>query len=410
MIYRLRRKFILICMLSFLLVALIILFSIFTISAISVNQSLDALADLISENNGRFPHFDDMTSEQRKPPPLAPEFINRESSFTTRFFTVCFDSQGGFVSSNVESVASVGEDTAVSLARQALDSKSERGWIDEYRYKVVDSDDKMEVVFVNGSMQRSMSRTLLMASFIALSAAGTVLLCIFIFLSKYAVKATAESYEKQKRFITDANHELKTPLTLILANVDIIESDLGKNEWLDDIRSEGERMGVLIKRLIYLSRMDEEDTQLSFADFDLGAAVADSVASFRPASEKNRLFLGFTSNGNSHYFGDEAAIRQLLSILLDNAIKYCDDNGWVKIFLDARKHPVLYVDNSCSSIAELKLDRLFDRFYQADTARADSDGFGIGLSIAKSIAEKHGGYIKALSLNNSAVRFKVKLR
>jgi len=409
MIYRLRRKFILICMLSFILVALIIFFSIFIISAISVNQSLDALADLIAGNDGRFPHFDDITSDQIKPPPLAPEFINRESSFTTRFFTVRFNSQGGFVASNTESVASVGEDAAVSLARQALDSKSERGWIDEYRYKVVNSDDKVEVVFVDGSMRRSMSRTLLTASFISLSAAGTVLLCIFIFLSKYAVKATAESYEKQKRFITDANHELKTPLTLIMANVDIIESDIGKNEWLDDIRNEGERMGVLIKRLIYLSRMDEEDTQLNFADFDLSAAVADSVASFRPAAERNGLSLSFTADGNSRYFGDEAAIRQLLSILLDNAIKYCDENGWVKISLEAKKHPVLYVDNSCFSITELKLDRLFDRFYQADAARTAQDGFGIGLSIAKSIAEKHDGYIKVLNLNNSAVRFKIKL-
>ena len=169
-----------------------------------------------------------------------------------------FDKQGEVARTNTESIYSITEEAAVEYAESVLDDKDARGWIDNYRYKVFATEKGYVVVFVDGSMTRSsLMQSMTIAGFVLLGCAALVLILIFL-LSKKAVKPIAESYEKQKQFITDANHELKTPLTLILANLDIAEAELGKNEWLDDIRSEGHRMTELVGQLVALSRMDEE--------------------------------------------------------------------------------------------------------------------------------------------------------
>ena len=135
-------------------------------------------------------------------------------------------------------------------------------------------------MFVNGEMNRGMTNRVLYSVFFVLSGSFIVILLLIILISKWAVKPAAESYEKQKQFVTDANHELKTPLTLILSNLDIIESEIGKNEWLDDIRGEGERMTALVNQLVALSRMDEGQTGLCIAEFDLSGMALDIVSEF----------------------------------------------------------------------------------------------------------------------------------
>lgn len=236
-----------------------------------------------------------------------------------------------------------------------------------------------------------------------------IVLLLVIILSKRAVKPVAESYEKQKRFITDANHELKTPLTLIRTNLDIMESENGPCEWLDDIREETELMTELVNQLVTLARMDEGDNKLEKNPFSLSNVFTETVSAFSPVAQKRNVKLNVTAPPQVIYTGNEAAIRQLFSILMDNAMKYCDPNGTINVTLCGGKRPVLNIENSYKSVSNLELNHLFDRFYRADKARTYGSGFGIGLSIAKAIVAKHHGSITVQNIDNKTIRFHVKL-
>ena len=284
MIYRLQKRFILICTVSVLTVIALVFGVILALNISSMNRNMDILADRVSEGGGRFPGaFDEPPPFDKMPPRNEPnfEFITPETPFSTRHFTVFFDKKGEVARTNTESIYAIDEDTAIEYAEKAMADGDERGWISSYRYKIFSTDLGMGVVFVDGSMSRTvLMQSTTIAGFVLLACAALVLILIFL-LSKKAVKPIAESYEKQKQFVTDANHELKTPLTLIMANVEIAELELGKNEWLDDIRAEGHRMTELVNQLVALSRMDEEGQPLNITEVALGELVADTVSEFK---------------------------------------------------------------------------------------------------------------------------------
>ncbi len=407
MIYKLRKKFIKICVLAFFVVFVVLLTSIFLVTSLQTTRQLDTLADIVSQNDGRFPSFND--HGPGKEPPGMPSGINKESPFTTRFFTVQFDTQGDFLFADIRSIASVTEQEAAQLAAQVLKQDRSRGWSGSYRYKVYQTDRGSCVVFVSGMDARQSNQRFLWAACLVFAVSSIVILLLVIWISKRAVKPTAESYEKQKRFITDANHELKTPLTLIRTNLDILETELGPNEWLTDIRDETKIMTGLVNQLVALARMDEENTQPEKESFCLSDAVLDTVSMFAAHAEAAEKQLETAIPEGIFYHGNEASIRQLTSILMDNAVKYCDVGGIIRVRLTGDKHPVLTVDNSYAAVGQADLKRLFDRFYREDKARTYGTGFGIGLSLAKAITENHRGTIAASQLNNTTIRFQVKL-
>lgn len=289
MIYNLRRKFILVSAFSVSLVFVLIFGSIYIISTSQLNATMDILTDVISKNGGVFPDFDKL---ERPSAPVGfhnETFLSPDTPFSTRFFTVWLDKDNQVLRENTEQT-SIDSKEAREYAAKALGSGEERGWVSHYRYRVVDTDYGKSVVFVNGEMNEAVTNRLLYTVFLVLAGSFLVILMLIIFISKRAVKPAAESYEKQKQFITDANHELKTPLTLILSNVDIVESEYGKSEWLDDIRSEGERMGALINQLVTLSRMDEDTSNLTISDFDLSGMASDVVSEFEGlAAERKKI-------------------------------------------------------------------------------------------------------------------------
>lgn len=407
MIYRLRKKFIKICTLSFLAVFLLLFSCIYLITYLQTTWSLDELADIVAENDGSFPKLQDLTPHAGEE--LRSAERNPEAPFTTRFFTVRFDETGEFLSADIKSIASVTEEEAVRYGKQALQQPRERGWVGSYRFKVYGTEEGKAVVCVSGSTATTMNRNFLTTSSLVFVGGSLVVLLLVILFSKRAVKPVAESYERQKQFVTDANHELKTPLTLIRANLDILESETGPNEWLSDIRDETATMSQLVGHLVTLARIDEEKSQLEMEPFDLAEAVFDTVSVFVSAAENAGKELNVQAPSTLEYTGNEASVRQLVSILLDNAVKYCDPGGVIQVTLSPGKHPVLTVDNTCSAIDQLPLTKLFDRFYRADPARTYGSGFGIGLSIAKGIVEKHHGEITALHENSQTIRFRVKL-
>lgn len=391
MIKELRRKFIFISGISIFLVFVGIFVLISAFSMAQMDRTMDTLTDAISSNDGVFPDFE----PSDRPAPLFSdaEVITAETRFSTRFFMVWLDGKDEVTRMNTDAIASLSEDEVEEYAAQALEKGAQRGWVLEYRYKVTETDEGVAIVFVNGSSNQNITNRLLLTAFLVLFGSAVLILALTVILSKRAVRPVAESYEKQKQFITDANHELKTPLTLILSNLDIVESELGKNEWLDDIRSEGERMGLLINQLVALCRMDESESHLTLAPFDPSEAVSDTVSEFQTlAAERDQTLTARVEPGIS-YRGDEALVRRLAAILLDNAVKYCDPGGDIRVELFQRRHPVLVVENTYAQVDRLELDKLFDRFYRADPARTFTGGFGVGLSIAQSIARSHRGSI-----------------
>lgn len=424
MIYRLRRKFILISTLSVVGVFTVIFLLISVFSYTSLNRTMDTLTDAISAGRGRFPEpaekDDDVfdgdpgdpdDGDDEVPPPkkdTKPDVLGGEVRFSTRYFTVRYDSDGRVEAVDTAQIHSVGAQEAIAYAEAVKDGET-RGWEENFRYKVYAIDGKTAITFVDGSMNRAQERRFLLNVSAILLGSGAGVLFLIILLSRRAVRPMAESYEKQKQFITDANHELKTPLTLILTNLDIAEAELGQNEWLDDIRTEGRRMAELVGQMVTLCRMDEAQP-LDKKEFSLSDTVADTASEFLPLAQETGKRMETDVEPGLVCFGDEGAIRRLLSVLLDNALKYCDPAGEIRVVLCGKRHPTLTVENSFSAVGETDLTRLFDRFYRSDKVRTSGSGSGIGLSIAKAIAGAHRAEISAYQAGVDRIGFRVQFR
>lgn len=404
MIYRLRKKFIKICTLSFLSVFVLLLGSIMLITNYQTNAALDTLADIVADSGGRFPDYDDLYTAPAEPP----HGINQESPFTTRYFTVHYDANGDLESIDIRSIASANRSDAEALAKEAVASGKERGWLENYRYKVVQDESGTDVIFISGAAERASNQRFLLAAAAVFVAGSLVVLLLIVLLSRRAVEPIADSYDKQKQFITDSSHELKTPLTLIRTNLDILESENGTSEWLDDIRTETDNMTQLVNRLVQLARMDEGVAPQPLQRFDLSEAVSEMADAFAPVIEQQGMAFIQTITPNVTLNGDERAIRQLVGILLDNACKYCTLNGTITLQLNDGRHPTLTLDNTYINASAIDTSRLFDRFYREDRARTAGSGFGLGLSIAKATCDKHHATISAQALHQNTIRFKVR--
>ena len=406
MIDKLRKRFILICTVSFLAVFTIMVTAIYVTNTLRQTARLDALADLLSENGGSFPE-PQRTDTHQKPP--QPDFITTETPFTTRFYLVTLDQDGSVLDSDTAFVSDITQTDIERSAAAVLKKGKERGWYGDYRYKLYTADGMRQILFISNQMHRFASRDFMRSTVSIFGLGSLAVLGLIVLLSRFAVRSAAESYRKQKEFITNANHELKTPLTLILTNIDIAEAELGQNEWLDDIRTEGERMSSLVNCLVTLSRMDEEKAAEQLAELDLSEIVSETVSEFDELAGMYGKTLTAELEPGIRCRGDAGELRQLAAIFLDNAVKYCDEGGSIHVDLRHKKRPVLTVTNTCRNVDEIQLDRLFDRFYREDAARTAGFGFGIGLSSAQSIVQHHKGSIHACKADTGVIGFSVKL-
>lgn len=411
MIYRLRKKFIVITATTVSVVFALIFSAVCFASAAQLNRTMDMLTDAISTNDGIFPEYDEADGAQDSHWYPEAGVITPETRFSTRFFTVIADENGEFYSINTEQISSVTYDEAMEYARNALENDAERGWLGDYRYKICATDYGWLLVFVNGEMNKGMAVRMMLTVLLVMTASVAVILLLIVLISKKAVKPVAESYEKQRQFVTDANHELKTPLTLILSNVDIVESEIGQNEWLDDIRSEGERMASLINQLVTLSRMDENSETFIASEFDFSVMTADAVSEFEGLAAERCKSITADIEAGIHISGDEGQLLRLVYILLDNAVKYCDAGGDIAVVLRKKgRNTVVTVENTYCGVNDLELDRLFDRFYRADRARTFTGSFGVGLSVASGIVKNHRGSIYAYKKDERHIGFRVTLK
>ena len=411
MIRNLRKKFIAAAIVAVFLVLLVLIGAINALNYRSLVSDADGTLQILVENKGAFPR--QMFREQGRPsdaqsPPNAGNNGpfgsgrggNGELAYQSRYFTVRFAADGGVSRIDLDNLASLTEEEAAALAESVYASGREKGFADGYRYVRAACDDDTMLVFLNRERELSTFRSFLYAS-VGISLAGT--LAVFLLLLVFSgriVRPIAESYEKQKRFITDAGHELKTPITIIRADADVLASELdAESEWITDIRRQTSRLAELTEDLIYLSKMEEESPALQAQDFSLSELVDETAQSFQSLARSKGKRFSASVAPEVRVNGDEKALAKLVSILLDNAMKYSPENGTVALTLDRNgKNARLIVKNSTPPMEKGSADRLFERFAREDRSRnSESGGFGLGLAIAKAVTEAHKGRIRAES-------------
>ena len=277
------------------------------------------------------------------------------------------------------------------IAENIFASGKASGYFDNYGSKTA--------VFLNIESKRSEVVSLAVISLIACAVGILLSLLLVSLLSKRAIQPMMDNIERQKRFITDAGHELKTPLTVISANMDVLSMDLGKNEWVQSTQKQAANMRKLVNELVYLSRMDEADSALEMHEFNLSNAVRDTADPFIGMAEFNGKNLIVNAEDKLIFNGDEAAVRRLIGILCDNAVKYAPEDSDIHVSLrQSGKNIIFQTENTMKEpLSDEALTHLFDRFYRGDESRSkeENSGFGIGLSVARAITEKHNGTIKA---------------
>lgn len=407
MIKSLRRKFIAIAMSSLFLVLAVIVAVINLTNYQKVMREADDRLDLLAANDGVMP-------KSQKPhgkPGHLPEGMSPETPFETRYFTVTLRDDGTVSAVDTGNIAAIATGDAIDYARKAVEQSAAGGFMEDYKYRIQSSDSGAMVIFLDCGRELSTFRSFFTVSLlVSLVGLLSVYVLVLIF-SRMVFRPVAESYEKQKQFITDAGHEIKTPLTIIDANTEVLEMENGGNEWTRSIRKQVERLSSLTNDLVCLSRMEEGARALTMADFCLSDAVTETADAFEAAVRTMEKTLTVEVEPAVTGYGNEASVRQLVSILLDNALKYSDEHGHIRLTLQRKgRAAILSVYNTAAQIEKGHQDKLFERFYRADPARStQTGGHGIGLSIARSIVEAHKGKITAQSTDGQSLTITVVL-
>lgn len=360
------------------------------------------------------PESSEADSPGRKPPssPFARGRNAEDAILSSNYFVVRTDPDGTIQSTDVTRTPAISEDDADALATSVWQSADTYGATGKYKYFVrVDSgSNEIVLVFLDTSQEILSSLRVLLLSAALGVLCWLLMLLLLILLSKRAIRPFAENMQKQKQFVTNAGHEIKTPLAIILANTDAMELYNGENKWSRNIREQVNRLNGLMKNLLLLARMDEATLQITPTTFSFSALVAENAAAFSEPFSMRGISMQTDIQPELSLHADCGQITQLLSILLENALKYTDDNGSVQIRLKKETHGLLLqITNTCSALPDVPPSRLFDRFYRADAARTQKKGgYGIGLSVAQSIAEANHGQITAAYDAENQISFSVR--
>lgn len=317
-----------------------------------------------------------------------PKDLPGETAFSARYFTVETDVNGQVTHYDLGRIAFVDASDIADIIEKA---SGERGFVGNYRYLRRETESGYHYFFLDCEKEIDACRTFIVSSAIITSIGLAVIAILIILLSARVLAPVEESYKKQKQFITDAGHELKTPLTVIGANAELLELEIGEgNEWLESIKGQVDRLSKLTKELVFLSRMDEVGNDVPKASFSLKSALEDTAGGFKEAAlvagkEITLDLADVTANGN------EEMLRRAVSLLLDNAIKYSEEKE-IKLILRREGKQVILETRNAASMEKGAHPELFERFYRPDSSRnTATGGHGVGLSVVRSVAEAHGG-------------------
>ena len=407
MIQRLRIRFVMLSMSTLLVVVLVLVGGINFTSYRGIVLEADRV--LSSENPGRMDKKGNASGKEANG--LFSQFPPGAHNYT-RFFCVVLSSDGAVLDTQLP-IGSAMEASEISeLAAKIYSKSAETGFLSIYRFHKISDGDTVRILLLDCGREILSFRRYLLTSLL-LSAVGLlVLLGIVIYFSGRIVRPFAESYEKQKQFITDAGHEIKTPLTIIQADADVLEMELGENEWLSDIQSNVRRLTDLTNNLVSLARMEEGGTPLELVEIPVSDVVAETAQSFYTLAQAQNKELKITVEPMLSMEADEKAITKLVGILLDNALKYSPEGTTITLDLGKQgKQLKLSVKNvSAVALPDGNLDQLFARFYRTDPSRnSQTGGHGIGLSIARAIADALNGQIRAFQPEKGSLEITVTL-
>lgn len=357
-----------------------------------------------SQNNPDFPPQDNGTKppDDKKNNGFGRHDKNAVDS--ARYAAVAIDKNGNIIRTDVTHISSLTEDEAAAITEALKNTAAGTGTYSGFQYRISETkraEGKVIILLDNG-MQISSFFTVLFISVGAGIFGWLMMLLLVILLSRKTIAPVARSIEKQKQFVTNAGHEIKTPLAIILANTDAMELHNGENKWSKNIRAQTLRLSGLMQNLLMLAKMDESSTKLPMCEFDISTAAEDTVGAFiEPAALKGIMIEQDIKKG-IRLSGNRDSIVQLMTVLLDNAVKYTESGGVIRAELyGSEKNITLSISNTCEPIDHP--EKLFDRFYRGDSARTQKNGgYGIGLSVAQAIAELHKGSITAENVSASA--------
>ena len=328
-----------------------------------------------------------------------------------RFFYVKIDQRGMVFDYNLDMMFDFDVSEIVNFLDIALSSGQEKGSIQNYSYVVAVKPYGYIVVFAERSIEINLLRQLTTTSLWVAGVAGLLLLGLTAYFSRWMVQPVQTAMDNQRRFISDASHELKTPLTIINANVDVLRNEIGDNPRLSHIKAQSDRMTGLVYDLLTLTRADEGQGQLLASDIDLSALVLNTALEFESRVFEAGRQYSYNIKENIRFTGDAKQIKQLLGILLDNAINYSDAAGQIAVSLQPEGSQArLSVFNTGLGVPDDQRTRIFERFYRIDQSRdRETGGYGVGLSVAQVIVEAHKGKISVTGEYGKWIRFDVLL-
>jgi len=393
MIKSLRKKFIFINMLLVFAVLIIVFFAQFASTHRQLqeesNQSLQMALE--KKDNQKPPKF-----EIGQP---------RSNDFTARtLFVVSIDQNGGRELLSAENI-SISDEQLSLIVEKALSSESKQRILRDYnlRYMISNKGKEIKIAFIDISDDIKTLENTVVTLIFSCAAALIAFFFISLYLSKWALRPVERAWEQQRRFVADASHELKTPLTVILANTGILKSNRlstveQQMNWIENTGAEATRMKKLVDNLLFLAKADNTELSVTLSKVNLSDIAISSALAFESVAFERGVLLATSEIAADIYIsGNEAQLKQLIGILLDNAVKYSEEKGVVTLSLETRQSKAaLTVHNQGSYMAAADLEHVFDRFYRADKSRS-AEGYGLGLAIAKSIVDAHGGKISVRS-------------
>ncbi len=386
MIKKLRRKIVFIITLLLTIAIAIIMLLINILSQNQETQQIRQLLESITASDGR----------TMKNISAAPGENSSSPMLFTFYIKTDWFGQVQEIAHNAE--ANIDASVLTDYAQRVIDTGRDFGYYGSYAYMISDKQYGKMICLTDASAAQQHNRNLALTTIF--TGAGSVLLFFGLAeaLSFWLVRPVKETFDKQKLFISNASHELKTPIAVISANADVLEAEIGENKWLSYIKDDSVRMGELVNELLTLARLDDKtDISSSKTDFSLSDAVLQTALPFESRMFEMGKKYDVDVQPDIIYNGDESAVKHIVSILIDNAVKYSDEKGEIRVKLYTRQNrKIIEVFNTGKGIPPDKLEKVFERFYREDEARnSSSGGYGLGLSIAQEIAIKHGGTLTA---------------
>lgn len=353
--------------------------------------------------------FDNMMPPSRPKPEGKPNFDPESPMFQlTTFYTVAVTYDGNILAINNGAPTVHMDGELEKLAKKIIEGDRNIGDENNLAFYKVDKGGYMLVIFMDNTVVNENAMTLFRYTLIFGGAALVLFFFLSVFFARKIVNPLEESYQKQKQFISDAGHELKTPVSVVSVNAELLSREIGDNQWLQNIKFENERMGILISKLLDLARTENAAPQMENVDFSY--LVAGEILPFESVAFEKGLLLQSDVAGNIFINGNSTQLKQIVSILLDNAISHSKEQGKVYVSL-IKEHgnAILSVINHGDEIPVEHRGLIFDRFYRVDTSRNGEEGhYGLGLAIAKAIVTAHKGHIELICYNG-LVEFKVQI-